>query len=275
MTIHPIYEFETDTKPLINGDQIFEKGVWPSQRLFSSSPLIPKLMSTEEELYFHFFNYQRVIVMMASVLLNLIIVSAIIFPKFILKQRKDFAITLYLFNFVIFVLCYVLSESDIGFGAGIGLFAVFTMLRFRSEMLNIQDMTYLLIVICIGFVNATISEVISFIEIILLNIGLCSLIYILDFNLAQPKLKCKKVKYGNLELIKPEKNIDLLKDLSIQTGLDILKVRIDSINLNEKIANVKVYYREVEAKNGVIKRNSLTWKNFAVIFKKGPILEKN
>jgi hypothetical protein len=213
--------------------------------------------------------------MLVSLSLNLVVVSAIIFPKFILKRRKDFAISLYLFNFVIFALCYVLSKTEISFGAGIGLFAVFTMLRFRSEMLNIQDMTYLLIIISIGFVNATFSGAISFVEIVLLNIGMCSMIYLLDYKLGQQSLKCKKIKYGNLELIKPEKNIDLLKDLSIQTGLDILKVRIDSINLNEKIANVKVYYREVEAKNGVIKRNSLTWKNFGVIFKKGPILEKN
>lgn len=232
-------------------------------------------MESEEELFFQLMHYENLIYMLVSLSLNLVVVSAIIFPKFILKRRKDFAISLYLFNFVIFALCYVLSKTEISFGAGIGLFAVFTMLRFRSEMLNIQDMTYLLIIISIGFVNATFSGAISFVEIVLLNIGMCSMIYLLDYKLGQQKLKCKKIKYGNLELIKPDKNIDLLKDLSIQTGLDILKVRIDSIDFNEKIANVKVYYRDVDFKNGAIKSDSIKWKSFRSIFKKGPVLEKN
>lgn len=232
-------------------------------------------MESEEELFFQLIHYENLIYMLVSLSLNLVVVSAIIFPKFILKRRKDFAISLYLFNFVIFALCYVLSKTEISFGAGIGLFAVFTMLRFRSEMLNIQDMTYLLIIISIGFVNATFSGAISFVEIVLLNIGMCSMIYLLDYKLGQQKLKCKKIKYGNLELIKPDKNIDLLKDLSIQTGLDILKVRIDSIDFNEKIANVKVYYRDVDFKNGAIKSDSIKWKSFRSIFKKGPVLEKN
>lgn len=224
-------------------------------------------METENELILQLFDYDRVVVMMASVILNFTIVSAIIIPKFILKQRKEFAISLYLFNFVIFVLCYVLSKTDISFGAGIGLFAVFTMLRFRSEMLNIQDMTYLLIVISIGFVNAAFNGSISFVEIIMLNVGLCSLIYILDFNLAQPKLKCRKIKYGNMELIKPDKNAELLNDLSMQTGLNIMKVRIDSINLNERIVNVKVYYRDVEKKNGIKKQNIRGWNIFDSVFR--------
>ena len=234
-----------------------------------------KTMGTEVELFSRLIHYENVIYMLVSLSLNLIVVTVIIFPKFVLKRRKDFAISLYLFNFVIFALCYVLSKTEISFGAGIGLFAVFTMLRFRSEMLNMQDMTYLLIIISIGFVNATFNGSISLVEIVLLNIGLCSMIFILDYKLGQQKLKCKKIKYGNLELIKPEKNIELLIDLSLQTGLDIIKVRIDSIDLNERIANVKVYYRDVELINGATKQDFIKWKSFGSIFKKGPVLEKN
>lgn len=207
-------------------------------------------MEADKEIVDMLFNYEGVMMMMAALLLNLIIVSAIIVPKFVLKQRKDFAISLYLFNFIIFVLCYVLSKTNISFGAGIGLFAVFTMLRFRSEMLNLPDMTYLLIVISIGFVNAAFNGSISFAEIAILNISLCAMVYVLDKTLAQPKLKCNKVKYDNMELIKPEKNIELVKDLSLKTGLKILKVRIDSINLNEKNASIMIYYRDFERKNG-------------------------
>lgn len=219
------------------------------------------------------FNYEQVMLMVASLLLNLIIVSTIVIPKFILKQRKDFATSLYLFNFVIFILCYVLSKTEIGFGAGIGLFAVFAMLRFRSEMLNLQDMTYLLVIISIGFVNATFNGSVSFAEIILLNVGLLAMVYVLDHSLSQPKLRCRKVKYGNLELIKPERNIELIKDLISKTGLEILKVRIDSIDLNEKIANVKVYYKDFDKKNGATKNFASPVKKISSMFKPRQALE--
>lgn len=232
-------------------------------------------MEPEEEFFIQLFDYERVITMLASMFLNLLIVSAIIVPKFILKRRKDYAISLYLFNFVIFVLGYVLSKTEISFGAGIGLFAVFTMLRFRSEMLNLQDMTYLLIVISIGFVNAAFNGSISFVEIVVLNIGFCIMIYMLDYILAQPKLKAKKIKYGNLELIKPDKNLELLNDLSIQTGLDILKVRIDSIDLNGEVVNIKVYYRDNEKNIRSTKNIVSPFSKLGSLFSYKHVLEKN
>jgi len=228
-------------------------------------------MENENEIFPNLFEYKQLITMIISLILNLIIVSAIIIPKFLLKQRKEFAISLYLFNFVIFALCYVLSRSDISWGAGFGLFAVFTMLRIRSEMLQFQDMTYLLVIICIGFVNAVFNGTISFVEILLLNVGLCSMIYLLDDALTQPKLKCKKVKYGNLDLIKPEKNTELVNDLSAITGLKILKVRIDSINLNEQIANIMIYFREGDGKSN----DTFIWRKFNSIFKRNHIFENN
>ena len=84
--------------------------------------------------------------------------------------------------------------------------------------------------------------------------------YILDCALSQQNLKCKKVKYGNLDLIKPDRNADLVKDLVTKTGLEILKVRIDSIDLNEQNANVKIYYKELDKKNGYTKGNLPTSK---------------
>ncbi len=156
-------------------------------------------METENEILLNFFNYERVFILLTRLILNIVIVSAIVFPKYILKQRKEFAISLYLFNFVIFVLCYVLSNAKLGLPAGIGLFAVFAMLRFRSEMVKLLDMTYLLVVISIGFVNAAFNGSVSFSEILLLNLGLVAMIYLLDQTLSQPKFQCKKIKYGNLK----------------------------------------------------------------------------
>jgi len=228
-------------------------------------------MEIEQDTIFHFFDSEQMIKMLISLTLNLSVVSAIIIPKFILKQQKEFAVSLYIFNFVIFSLCYIISRSDISTGAGIGLFAVFAMLRFRSEMLKLNEMTYLLVVICIGFVNAVFNDTISLVEIFILNLGLCVMIYILDDALTLPKLKCKKIKYGNLELIKPEKNTELVNDLVTKTGLDIKKVRIDSINLNEQIANIMVFFRDREKRN-----NEMAFlQKFFAIFKRNGMVQNH
>ena len=205
-------------------------------------------METQNDVLIYFYDYGRLINLILCLILNLIVLSSIVIPKFFMNQRKEFAVSLYLFNFVVFTLSYMLASTEVSFGVGIGLFAVFAMLRFRSDVLSMQDMTYLLVVICIGLMNALASGSVSFVEIMLLNVGILAMVYILDSMLAQTKLKVKKVKYDNLDLIKPERNIELVRDLSAKTGLDIVKVRIDSIDLNEHIANVKIYYREHESK---------------------------
>ena len=228
-------------------------------------------MEAENEIIEVYNAYQQLGMLIISLLINLVTVSAIIIPKFLLKKRKDFAISLYLFNFVIFVLCYVLSRTDMSVGAGIGLFAVFSMLRFRSELLKLPDMTYFLVIICIGLVNSIFNSKISFIETMFLNIALCSMIYALDEAISGPKWKCKKVEYDNLDLIKPGKTEELMNDLSARTGLEILKVRIDSINLNDHIANLMIFFKNGKRNNG----NNDHWGKFTSLFKRNHVLESN
>jgi hypothetical protein len=230
-----------------------------------------KTMESENEVFNLNIAYKQLGMLIISLLINLATVSAIIIPKFLLKKRKDFAISLYLFNFVIFVLCYVLSRTDMSLGAGIGLFAVFSMLRFRSELLKLPDMTYFLVIICIGLVNSIFNSTISFIETIFLNIALCSMVYILDSAISRPNWKCKKVAYDNLDLIKPGKNEELMNDLSAKTGLDILKVRIDSINLQDHIANIMVFFKNGKRTNG----NADHWGKFTSLFKRNHVFESN
>ena len=240
-------------------------------KVSSSSCSKQKTMEPENEIFDIYYAYKQLGMLMISLAINLITVSAIIIPKFLLKKRKDFAISLYLFNFVIFVLCYVLSRTDMSLGAGIGLFAVFSMLRFRSELLKLPDMTYFLLIICIGLVNSIFNSTITFIETIFLNIALCSMVYILDEAISRPKWKCKKVQYDNLDLIKPEKNEELINDLSAKMGLEILKVRIDSINLNEHIANLMVFFKNGKRDNG----DTDHWSKFTSLFKRNHIFEHN
>lgn len=232
-------------------------------------------MEEERTILKNLFDYDAFIILVTRLTLNLIVVSLIVIPKFIRKQRKEFAAALYLFNFVIFVLCFVLSQEQLHWTAGIGLFAVFAMLRFRSEMVNLMDMTYLLVIISIGFINAAFNGSISLVEIILLNLGLFIMVYILDITLLHSKLKHKKIKHVQLDLIDSNKDEELLQNLSKTTGLDVKKVSIESIDINENQATVEVFYMESNRINNKSEKTPAISKKLTKFFKGKQMLETN
>ncbi len=158
------------------------------------------------------------------------------------SNNKDFSFTLFSFNMIIFALCTILNNVNLSIGSGFGLFAVFTMMRYRSEQLQIKDMTYLLILIGLGFVNATVSDIIGPIEIAFLNISTGLSLYVLEKTMFNHHLASQKIKYGDLELIKVENRPLLIEDLENKLGARIVKIQIISINFLDGSANLVVEY---------------------------------
>ncbi len=158
------------------------------------------------------------------------------------STNKDFCFTLFSFNMIIFALCTILNNVDLSIGSGFGLFAVFTMMRYRSEQLQIKDMTYLLILIGLGFVNATISDLIGPIEIMFLNLSTGLSLFVLEKTMFNHHLINQKIKYSDLELIKMENRPLLKKDLESKLGAKVVNIQIDSINFLDGWANLMVKY---------------------------------
>jgi hypothetical protein len=158
------------------------------------------------------------------------------------SNNKDFCFTLFSFNMIIFALCTILNNVNLSIGSGFGLFAVFTMMRYRSEQLQIKDMTYLLILIGLGFVNATVSNVIGPVEIAFLNISTGISLYVLEKLMFDRNLASQKIKYGDLELIKMENRPLLRKDLESRLGARVAKIDITYINFMDGFANLIVKY---------------------------------
>jgi hypothetical protein len=156
--------------------------------------------------------------------------------------NKEFCFTLFSFNLIIFALCTVLHNVDLSIGSGFGLFAVFTMMRYRSEQLQIKDMTYLLILIGLGFVNATFTGSIGPVEIAFLNVSIGLSLVVLEKTIFNNKLIDQKIKYGNLDLIKVENRPLLKKDLEEKLGVQVQNIRIDSINFVDGSATMMVRY---------------------------------
>jgi len=129
-------------------------------------------------------------------------------------------------------------------GFAMGLFAVFGILRYRTEALPIKEMTYLFIVIGLAMINALANKSISMAELLLTNIIVVGTTYGIETLWFNNLERSTVLTYEKIELIKPEKETELIEDLRQRTGLDIFKVSVGEINFLRDSAQVKVYYRE-------------------------------
>ena len=130
-------------------------------------------------------------------------------------------------------------------GFALGLFAVFGILRYRTEAIPIRHMTYLFIVIGISMINALSNKSISIFELIFTN-GFISLItYLIDRVWFQTLEESKNILYEKIDLIKPENQEDLIKDLKERTGLPIHAVKVEKIDFLRDTASITIYYNRL------------------------------
>ena len=161
-------------------------------------------------------------------------------------DSNDFVFTYFMFNSLIFFFAYILGNMDINIGFAFGLFAVFAILRYRTDPIPIKEMTYLFIVITTGVINAIGSNEVSQQELIFANFIIIILTYILEnhgrIQDGEKLLGRRTIEYDKLENIKPENHKDLLIDLENRTGLSIQRFEIGRIFLDR--VNIKIFYEE-------------------------------
>ena len=170
---------------------------------------------------------------------------AFVILHFIYKQynkKKSFIFNLFIFNLIIFGLSTVLTRIDLSVGSGFGLFAIFTMMRYRSEQINMKDMAYLLIMIGLGFINSTGYDVVGVEEILFLNFIITGVVYALEKIYFTKRKNSQKIKYDKVELLKPKYIHLLYRDLSLRLGKEVIEVKTENVNLIEGFATLKVYY---------------------------------
>lgn len=157
-------------------------------------------------------------------------------------EKKDFYFTFYLFNFIVFLLTFLLEKAHAftSFGSAFGLLAAFSLLRLRTEAMSIKDMTYVFIIMTIGLINAIMKG--SYFNIICVNLFILLMVFLVDGNRIVKNQKSKIIEYDNLQFIKPEAQNNLINDLKNRTGLDIRKVNIEHLDLVKNRAIIRVYY---------------------------------
>ena len=178
----------------------------------------------------------------------LIIVRGLYYPK---CKRGEFFFTYILIAIRTFMLIYVLGDVKLKAGIALGLFAIFSIIRYRTEQVAIREMTYLFIIIALSAINGlTVSEL-SLGEVIIINTLFIASIWICESKLLISHYSYKVIKYDNVNLITPDKREELIADLEKRTGLKIEKVEVGAIDFLKDAAIIKMYYKSKEANNSV------------------------
>jgi hypothetical protein len=168
-----------------------------------------------------------------------IMIRLLYYPK---TKRKDYLFTYYLIGIITFFLCFALKKLDIDTGMGLGLFAIFGIIRYRTDAIEIKEMTYLFVIIGISVVNSLASDKITIAEVALINAFVVLLTYGLE-NLWLLRHETRKtINYERIDLIKPEKYEELKSDLESRTGLVINRVEVGKIDFLSDTAQVRIFY---------------------------------
>lgn len=157
-------------------------------------------------------------------------------------RRKDYLFTYFLIGIITFFLCFGLMQMDIDTGMGLGLFAIFGIIRYRTDAIEIKEMTYLFMVIGISVVNALASNELSISEVSVINVTVLLVTFILE-NLWLMKHETRKtINYERIDLIKPDQRELLKADLEKRTGLVINRVEVGKIDFLNDTAQVRIFY---------------------------------
>jgi hypothetical protein len=162
------------------------------------------------------------------------------------NRDKDYLFTFFMFNLMTFFICVLLRKVPMEMGFAMGLFAVFGILRYRTEALPIKEMTYLFIVIGLAMINALANKSISMSELLFTNFVIVGTTFGIETIWFNNHERSKMIVFEKIELIKPENSEALLNDLKERTGLDVLKFNIGKIDFLKDVAEIKIYYKEAQ-----------------------------
>jgi len=193
-----------------------------------------------------FFNKYDFIKLFIRACFNLLIISIIILCFYYPSNRnKNYVFTYLLISVVVFFLCFLLENVKLELSFALGLFAIFGIIRYRTETIPIKEMTYLFVVVGLSVINALANKKISYSELLFANFAVLGLSYFFErFWLLQSTYKTKIILYEKIDMITEEKRPDLLQDLELRTGLKIEKLEIENIDLLRDTAKIKIHYIE-------------------------------
>ena len=157
------------------------------------------------------------------------------------SQRRDYYISFMLFSMTIFLLIFLLDNVKLQIGFALGLFAIFGMIRYRTETVPFREMTYMFVIIGISVING-LAMTVSYAELFITNLLFILVTFFFEYNTLIKHTATKIILYEKIELIKEGREDELMADLKARTGLNIKRLEVGHIDFLRDVAYIKVYY---------------------------------
>jgi hypothetical protein len=177
-----------------------------------------------------------------------VIVFIVRYLYYPVTKRKDYLFSFMLISILVFLICFLLESVKLQIGFAFGLFAIFGILRYRTNAIPIKEMTYLFVLIGISVINALVNKKISWAELLFTNAALVFIVFGLERLWLLKHESSKNIVYEKVDMILPEKRQELKKDLELRTGLKINRVEIGRIDYLRDTARLIIYYYEQDNK---------------------------
>ncbi len=201
---------------------------------------------TVEELKFlgiKLINPEDFVGLVVRFLFNLLVIAIIVVGLYAkTSKRRDFYFSYIAVSIVIFLLCFLLASVKIELGFALGLFAVFGIIRYRTDAIPIKEMTYLFVVIAVSVINALANKKISYAELVITNALVVGCLYILEKILNLRQEITYQVTYEKIENIQAGKEDELMADLKLRTGINIKRFQIERIDFLRDVAYINVFF---------------------------------
>ena len=188
------------------------------------------------------FNFADILPMLWRFVFNTaavwLITHWLYFPK---SRRREYYFTFMLIGISVFFLINLLGGAKIKIEFALGLFAIFGIIRYRTESMPVREMTYLFMIIAMSVING-LSANLGWVELLAVNLLFILMTILFENIKVKGSMAVKLVQYDRIELIKPERRAELLADLKERTGLDIVKIEIGGIDFLRDMSVIKIYY---------------------------------
>lgn len=206
--------------------------------LFNSQELTPEML-----------NGNFIDMMMRFGLNLMATIFVIIFVYFRATGKRSYVFTYILISTTIFFLCFLLGSIDLQLGFALGLFAIFGIIRYRTDTIPIREMTYLFLVITLSVINALASNKINVSEIIFTNLILMLTTWVMETVWMKRHLARRSIIFDRMDLILPSKNQELIDNIKERTGIEVVRFKIGQIDLSKRTVRLTIFYREHTSPN--------------------------
>lgn len=192
--------------------------------------------------------WEMLIRLFINIITVAVIVHAFYYPK---AKRRDYYFTFTLIGVSIFLLIYLMGGVKLKIGFALGLFAIFGIIKYRTEQVPIREMTYLFVIIAVSAINGLATSV-SFFELLLTNSIFLIALGVCENTTWMKHVPSKLVTYDNIKLVAPDKEDELKADLEKRLGLKIIRIEVGNVDFLKDSAILKIYYEPVMDEFGTI-----------------------